>query len=117
MISRTIEEALNKQINRELYSAYLYLAMSAYFETANMKGFAKWMRIQAKEEQTHAFKFYDYIIARGGKNEFTRSRGAQIQVDISRQGFRGSICPRAEGYRFYQLSCRTGNQRERPCDV
>jgi ferritin len=67
MISRTIEEALNKQINRELYSAYLYLAMSAYFETANMKGFAKWMRIQAKEEQTHAFKFYDYIIARGGK--------------------------------------------------
>jgi ferritin len=67
MISRTIEEALNKQINRELFSAYLYLAMSAYFETANMKGFAKWMRIQAKEEQTHAFKFYDYIIARGSK--------------------------------------------------
>jgi ferritin len=67
MLSKTVEEALNKQVNRELYSAYLYLAMSAYFETANLKGFAKWMRIQAKEEQSHALKFYDYVIARGGK--------------------------------------------------
>ena len=67
MLSKNIEEALNRQINRELYSAYLYLAMSAYFENANMKGFAKWMRIQAKEEQVHAFKFYDYVIARMGK--------------------------------------------------
>jgi ferritin len=67
MLGKTVEEALNKQVNRELYSAYLYLAMSAYFETANLKGFAKWMRIQAKEEQSHALKFYDYVIARGGK--------------------------------------------------
>ena len=62
-----MEEALNKQINREFYSAYLYLAMSAYFESANMKGFAKWMRIQGKEEQAHALKLYDYVIARGGR--------------------------------------------------
>jgi ferritin len=66
MISKTMAQALNKQVNRELYSAYLYLAMSSYFETVNMKGFAKWMRIQAKEEQMHALKIYDYIIARGG---------------------------------------------------
>ena len=66
MISKTMEQALNKQVNRELYSAYLYLAMSSYFESVNMKGFAKWMRIQAKEEQVHASKIYDYIIARGG---------------------------------------------------
>ena len=67
MISKTMEQALNKQVNREFYSAYLYLAMSSYFETDNMKGFAHWMRIQAKEEQVHAIKIYDYIIARGGK--------------------------------------------------
>jgi len=67
MISKTMEQALNKQVNREFYSAYLYLAMSSYFETDNMKGFAHWMRIQAKEEQVHAVKIYDYIIARGGK--------------------------------------------------
>jgi ferritin len=67
MISKTMEEALNKQVNREFYSAYLYLAMSAYFESLTMKGFAKWMRIQAKEERMHAEKFYDYILARAGK--------------------------------------------------
>jgi ferritin len=67
MISKTMEQALNKQVNREFYSAYLYLAMSAHFEAANMKGFANWMRIQAKEEQGHALKMYDFIIARGGK--------------------------------------------------
>lgn len=67
MISKTIETALNRQVNRELYSAYLYLSMSGYFETAGLKGFAKWMRLQAKEEQVHAMKIYDYIIARGGK--------------------------------------------------
>lgn len=67
MLSKSMETALNRQVNREMYSAYLYLAMSAYFETANMKGFAKWLRIQAKEEQGHAMRIYDYIIARGGK--------------------------------------------------
>lgn len=67
MLSKSMESALNRQVNRELYSAYLYLAMSAYFETTGMKGFAKWMRIQAKEEQTHAMKIYDNVIARGGK--------------------------------------------------
>nr|WP_321351895.1 ferritin [uncultured Methanoregula sp.] len=67
MISKTMEEALNKQVNREYYSAYLYLAMSAYCETTSMKGFAKWLRVQAKEERAHAEKIYDFILARGGK--------------------------------------------------
>jgi ferritin len=66
MISKTIEAALNRQINREFYSAYLYLAMSAYFENTSLKGFAKWMRVQAREERTHGEKIYDYVIARGG---------------------------------------------------
>ncbi len=67
MITKPMETALNRQVNRELYSAYLYLSMSSYFETAGLKGFAKWMRLQAKEEQMHAMKIFDYIIARGGK--------------------------------------------------
>ena len=50
-----------------LYSSYLYLAMSAYFETLNLKGFAGWMLVQSNEERGHAMKFYDYIIARQGK--------------------------------------------------
>jgi ferritin len=67
MISKTLETALSRQVNRELYSAYLYLAMSSYFETVSLKGFAKWMRLQGKEEQMHAMKIYDYVVARGGK--------------------------------------------------
>jgi ferritin len=67
MISKTMEQTLNKQVNRELFSEYLYLSMSAYFETIFLKGFAKWMRVQAREEHAHAMKIYDYIIARGGK--------------------------------------------------
>jgi ferritin len=67
VISKTLETALNRQVNRELYSAYLYLSMASYFETVSLKGFAQWMRLQAKEEQLHAMKMYDYIVASGGK--------------------------------------------------
>ncbi|MBP2146016.1 ferritin [Methanofollis sp. W23] len=67
MISHTILEALNRQINRELYSAYLYLSMSAWFSDRGLPGFANWMQVQVKEEQFHAMKFYDYCIARGGR--------------------------------------------------
>ena len=66
MIKETIQDAINRQINRELYSAYLYTAMSAYFETLPLRGAAKYMRVQANEERTHAMKFFDYIIERGG---------------------------------------------------
>lgn len=67
MLSEKMKEALNKQLNAEFYSAYLYLSMSAYFESINLKGFANWMRVQAQEEITHAMKFFDYINERGGR--------------------------------------------------
>ena len=67
MIADRVLKLLNNQINAEFYSAYLYLSMSNYYETINLRGFAKWMRIQAKEEMGHAIKIYDYVIARGGK--------------------------------------------------
>jgi ferritin len=67
MISKTIQDAINQQIQHELYSAYLYLAMSAHFEAASLPGFARWTRTQAEEEQTHAMKFFDFINDRGGR--------------------------------------------------
>ncbi len=67
MIKEIIQDALNKQINAELYSSYLYLSMSAYFESINLKGCANWMRVQTQEELVHTMKFYDYLIERGGK--------------------------------------------------
>lgn len=67
MITEKVQAALNGQINAELYSAYLYYAMSAYFESQNFAGFANWMRVQAGEEVAHAGKFFSYINERGGR--------------------------------------------------
>ncbi len=67
MLSKTMQEALNEQIKNEFYSAYLYLSMSAYFESINMPGSARWMRTQFGEEQAHALKMFDHINERGGR--------------------------------------------------
>jgi ferritin len=66
-INKKVEEVLNKQVNAEFWSAYLYLAMSAWFETKGLKGFANWMLIQFKEETTHALKIFDFVNKRGGE--------------------------------------------------
>jgi ferritin len=62
-----MQDAMNEQINKELFSSYLYLSMAAWFEDRNLPGFANWMRVQADEEREHAMKFYDFILERGGK--------------------------------------------------
>jgi ferritin len=67
MLNKTLQDAMNEQIKNELYSAYLYLSMSAYCEAANLPGFAHWMRMQAQEEEAHAMKFYHFIHERGGR--------------------------------------------------
>ncbi len=67
MLNKKIQDTINSQINAETYSAYLYLSMSAYFESISLKGFANWMRVQAQEELVHAMKFYDYVNERGGR--------------------------------------------------
>lgn len=66
MLNKKLEKALNKQINEEFYSSYLYLAMSAWFETKNLLGFANWMKMQSKEEYVHAEKIYNYVFTKGG---------------------------------------------------
>ena len=65
-MNKKMEKALNDQIVAELYSAYLYLSMSADFEAKSLGGFANWMRVQAQEEVSHAMKFFDYVNERGG---------------------------------------------------
>ena len=62
MISNSINEILNEQINKEFYSGYLYLSMSAHLKELGLNGFAKWTRIQAKEEVEHGLKIFDYLI-------------------------------------------------------
>jgi ferritin len=67
MLKKIMQDAMSDQINKEMYSSYLYLSMAAYFEEKNLPGFAHWMRIQEAEEREHAMKFYDFILERGGK--------------------------------------------------
>ena len=67
MLNQKIQDALNEQINAELFSAYLYLSMAQHFEAEGLPGFANWFKIQFKEEQDHATIFMNYINQRGGR--------------------------------------------------
>jgi ferritin len=67
VLKENIQDAINDQINAEIYSAYLYYSMAAYFESISLKGFSHWMRVQALEEMTHVQKFFSYINDRGGR--------------------------------------------------
>jgi ferritin len=69
MISDKMQAALNEQVNKEFFSAYMYLAMSAYCNTLGLPGFAHWMRMQYEEEIMHVTKMYDYIMDQGGEME------------------------------------------------
>ncbi|HTP02024.1 MAG TPA: ferritin [Anaerolineales bacterium] len=71
MISKNLQDAINDQINKELYSSYLYLSMAAYFENQNLPGFAKWMYIQEGEEREHGMKLYKFLVDRGGRVTLT----------------------------------------------
>ena len=65
MLSKKLEDAINKQINAELWSAYLYLSMSTHFSNEGLPGFANWFEIQFHEEQEHGMKLMNYMVAKG----------------------------------------------------
>lgn len=67
MINKRMQDAINEQIKFEIYSANLYLSMSAYIEGKNLKGIAHWLRVQYEEETFHALKLYDYLKNREGQ--------------------------------------------------
>jgi ferritin len=69
MLNKKVEAALNEQLNKEFYSAYLYLSMSAYFDSIDLPGFAHYMNVQYQEEQSHAMRIFNYISSVGGKVE------------------------------------------------
>lgn len=70
MLNKKIEQAINAQINEELFSSYLYLAMAAHLSNLGLNGFANWMNIQVQEEMNHAKFFFDFVLERGGKINF-----------------------------------------------
>ena len=72
MLSQKLQDAFNRQINAELASSYLYLAMAAYFESKDLKGMAHWMRLQATEENQHAMRIFDFVNDRSGRVTLTQ---------------------------------------------
>jgi len=67
MIKDNVRDAINAQMNREFFSSFLYLAMAGYFESVNLRGFSKWMQVQAEEEYAHGMKFYGYLVEQGAR--------------------------------------------------
>ncbi|MDD5040719.1 MAG: ferritin [Patescibacteria group bacterium] len=88
MISKKIQDAINDQINEELYSAYLYLALAAHYHAFNLKGIGTWLEAQAKEEIEHAMKFYNFMIARAGTVSLKTIKQPPTQLPPANKAFR-----------------------------
>lgn len=81
MISKRLQDAFNEQINREMYSEYLYLSMAAYFDSISLPGCANFMKIQVQEERFHAMKLYDFVNERGGRVELKEIKRPQVDFN------------------------------------
>jgi ferritin len=79
MLSAAMEDALNSQLNAELYSSYLYLSMCAQQQASKMNGIANWLGVQAKEELGHAVRFFDYVNQAGGRIQLRQIDGPPLQ--------------------------------------
>lgn len=91
MVDPALEQALNDQLNRETYSSYLYLSISAHFEAAGFPGFASWMRAQAEEEHLHAMKFFDFVNDRGGRVRLQAVAEPPVDFGAPLQAFEASL--------------------------
>ena len=87
MINTKVEEILNEQINKEFYSAYLYLAMSAHFDEIGLRGFCHWTKVQAREEVDHGMIIFDYLIARNGNINLKQIEAPQADLQDTLQIF------------------------------
>lgn len=81
MLSEKMEQALNEQVNREMYSAYLYMSMSSHCANVGLKGFANWFMVQYHEEMLHAMKIYEYIQRQGGQVVLKPIEGPPVEFD------------------------------------
>ena len=91
MLSKKLLDALNKQINDEYYSSYIYQAMVAYMEDMNLDGCAHWMKMQAEEEHLHALKIFNYVVERGGRVELFAIQAPPSEWDSARAAFEAAL--------------------------
>ncbi|SEO89529.1 ferritin [Propionispora vibrioides] len=88
MISEKMQKVLNKQVQAEMYSANLYLAMSSYCDFKGLKGFANWLRVQYQEETAHALLLLDYVKERGGKVEVLQIEAPAVEFGTMTEVFK-----------------------------
>ena len=91
MISEKINKLLNEQVQKEFYSAYLYLGMQAYFANQNLDGFANFFSVQVQEERDHAMKFYNYINHKGGKVELLQINAPEMNFNSAEEIFAATL--------------------------
>jgi len=91
MISKKMEQALNKQLNNEFFSAYLYLAMSAWSENRGLKGFANWFYVQYQEENFHAMKFYTYLLDQGAEVDLLKIEKPETNFSSPLEAFEKTL--------------------------
>lgn len=91
MLNERVQKAINEQINAELYSSYMYAAMSMYFETEDMSGAAGWMKAQAAEELVHAEKLMDYVNERGGRVLLAAIEKPPVEWDSVLDAFQAAL--------------------------
>lgn len=91
MISKKMVKAINEQINKELFSEYLYISMQAWLAEQNLDGMANWMDAQGKEERFHAMKFFNYLIERGAKVQLAAIEGPEVNFDNPLKAFKMAL--------------------------
>lgn len=91
MIKKKIQDEINDQIQAEFQSAYLYLGMSAWFETQNLGGCAHWMTMQSEEEIAHGMKFYNHLLMRGGEVELKPLEAPKVKIGSAREAFEQAL--------------------------
>ncbi len=91
MLSNRLQDAINRQINDELFSAHLYLSMSAYFESLDLNGFARWMKLQFEEETAHALKLFDYVNDRDGRVTLHAIQQPQVEFESPHSVMRSAL--------------------------
>ncbi len=91
MISQRMQDAMNEQLKQEIFSAYLYIAMAAYFHAKSLDGMAQWMKSQAQEEFGHALRFFNHINDRGGRIELQAIEKPQTEWTSPIDAFKAAL--------------------------
>mgnify|MGYP001031523261 CR=1 FL=1 len=118
MIGKRMEEALNEQIREELFSAYLYLAMAAYFHSQGLEGMARWMEVQVEEEKEHALRIYKHVVERGGRVKLQALREPQFEWDSPLSAWRAAYeHERYISERIHKLVELARQEKDYPAEV